>query len=254
MGSFSMTASCQPLPQSVAEEMLQVVARAICDRPGESPAQRDSRTGQMVHATMGMQPRDGLEYMLSTMLFGHYQLILHSMRELFHGQTESMNARTKSTIVALDRAVLGILKELRIQRKRPLAGLAEIARTEVAAEQTPVSPPLDPAAFMADMTRTPPEVSEQEKDEPDMPEQVVPDQTQHPIEDTIDPTARPAATVEGQASMIGVDCPDDMPSWADEGTIEERLATLGKLLGTVGETLEAARALDNATTAAASAD
>jgi hypothetical protein len=249
MGSFSMTASCQPLPQSVAEEMLQVVARAFCDRPGESPAQRDSRTGQMVHSIMGMQPRDGLEYMLSTMLVGHYQLILHSMHEMFRGQTESVSARTKSTIVALDRAMLGILKELRVQRKRPLAGLAEIARTEVAAEQTLVSAPSDPAAFMADMTLTPREVSEQEKD---MPEQVVPKPTRHPNRGSIKPAARPVVADDANVNLIAGDRADDMPPWEDEGSSEERLAAFEKLLETVGETLEAARALDNAEVVAGS--
>jgi len=116
-----MIQTCEPLPQSVAEEMLQVVARAICDRPGESPLQRDSRTRQMVHSTLGMRPRDGLEYMLSTLVVGHYNLLLHSMHEVFQGQADTMSARPKSTIVALGRAMIGMVKELRTERKRPLA-------------------------------------------------------------------------------------------------------------------------------------
>src|ERR1700688_4289114 len=101
-----MSSPCQPLPQPVAEEMLQVVARAIWDSPGDTSAQRASRTRHMVHAALGFEPGDGLEYMLSTIAFGHFQFILDSMRDVFQGQTDAMKARTKTAIVALDRAML----------------------------------------------------------------------------------------------------------------------------------------------------
>ena len=116
-----MTDFCHPLPRQLAEEMLQIAARAICDRPGESPPQRASRTRQLVHSILGLTPRDGLEFMLSTLVVGHFNLILDSMREVFAGgQTEAMKARTKSTIVALDRAFIGMVKELGTERKRPM--------------------------------------------------------------------------------------------------------------------------------------
>ena len=70
-----MTAFCQPLPRSVAEEMLQVVARALCDRAGDSPEQREGRTRQMVSSTLGMAPRDGLEFMLATLAFAVYRTL-----------------------------------------------------------------------------------------------------------------------------------------------------------------------------------
>ena len=71
-----MTASCQPLPRNLVEEMLQLVARATCDRPGETAAQRAGRTNHMVHATLGLAPRDGLELMLASIVVGHFNLIL----------------------------------------------------------------------------------------------------------------------------------------------------------------------------------
>jgi hypothetical protein len=135
-----MTATCQPIPQSVAQEMLQVVARAVCDRPGETDAQRESRTRQMVHATLGCEPRDGLEYMLSTLVFAHFNLILDSMRDVFQGQMDSVKQRTKTNIVALDRSMLGLLKELRAERKRPLTRTADDAPPEAIAAQTPPGP------------------------------------------------------------------------------------------------------------------
>jgi len=53
--------------------MLQVVTRAICDRPGDSPAQRESRTRQMAHTALAFEPRDGLEYMLASLVFRAFQ-------------------------------------------------------------------------------------------------------------------------------------------------------------------------------------
>ena len=60
-----MSTHCQPLPRPLVEEMLQVVARAICDRPSDNAAQRESRTRQMVHSVLGFEPRDGLEALRS---------------------------------------------------------------------------------------------------------------------------------------------------------------------------------------------
>jgi hypothetical protein len=135
-----MTAACQALPRSVAEEMLQVVARAICDRPSETPAQRESRARQMVHCTLGFEPRDGLEYMLASMTVGHFHLILDSMRDVFQGQMDSMKARTKTTIVALDRSLLAFVREARLARVRPLEAAAaapEAAVPDLAAKAAP---------------------------------------------------------------------------------------------------------------------
>jgi hypothetical protein len=130
MGSFSMTTQCQPFPRSLAEELLQLVARGICDRPGENAAQRESRTHQMVQSTLGFEPRDGWEYMLATLAVGHFHLLLDSMHDVFHGQVDQLKAKTKTTIVALDRALLATVKELRLARRRPAARSAEDAQYE----------------------------------------------------------------------------------------------------------------------------
>src|SRR5580704_13098796 len=116
-----MNKHCQPLPPPVAEELLQVVTRAICDRPSDSGPQRESRTRQMIHSVLGFEPRDGLEYMLATIAFGHFQLILDSMRDVFQGQSDAMKIKNKTTIVALDRMMLQMIKELSVVRRRPMA-------------------------------------------------------------------------------------------------------------------------------------
>ena len=131
-----MNATCHPLPLSVAKEMLQLVARSLCVIPGDNPAQRESRTRQMVYTTMGFEPRDGLEYMLSTLSIGHFYLILDSMRDALRGQMDEIKGRTKTTMVAMDRAMLGMLKEMRVQQQRPLAAGAQATQQEPIAAGT----------------------------------------------------------------------------------------------------------------------
>ena len=118
--------SCQPLPTSVASELLQLVSRALCILPDESPAQGQSRVNQMILTAVGLEPRDGLEYMLSTLVFGHFNLILDSMQDVFHGNGDK--AKLKTNIVALDRAMATLLREFRLMRKRPLAAATQDVR------------------------------------------------------------------------------------------------------------------------------
>lgn len=143
-----MSLSCQPFPVPVIEEFLQIVARALCDRPKDNPAQRDSRTRQMVLSILGAEPRDGLEYMLCTMVFGHFQLILDFMHDVFHGQEDALKAKNKSTIVTLDRAFLSMVRELRALRGRPVmhaAGDARPAMTTMPVPPATHAPPPAPA-------------------------------------------------------------------------------------------------------------
>ena len=125
-----MTVPCHPLPASTIQILFQDMARALCDRPEETPAQREARTTATVRLVLGFEPRDGVEFMFSTVAVGHFSLILDAMRDVFQGQTDSVKARTKSGIVALDRAMLTMVKEFRMARARPVA---EEARREAAA-------------------------------------------------------------------------------------------------------------------------
>jgi hypothetical protein len=149
-----MTPFCQPLPPSVGQDMLQIAAKAICDHAGDKPFLRESRTRQMVYSVMGFEPRDGHEYMLATLIVGHYHLILNSMREVFQGQMDTMMARTKSGIVSLDRAMLAFGREMREAQRRPVAREAEDARRQTEAALGPG--PVEVAAWVADWSGMPP--------------------------------------------------------------------------------------------------
>lgn len=120
-----MTQHCQPLPRDVAQQMLEIAARSLCDRPGETQPQCESRTRQMIHTVLGMEPRDGLELMLAITIFGQFTMLLDSMKDVLLGQEDSLKARTKSGIVALNRSLIGLFGEYRRARTRPAANQAE---------------------------------------------------------------------------------------------------------------------------------
>lgn len=156
-----MSVCCQPLPLPVVEEMFQVVARALCDRTGDSPAQRESRTRQMILSSLGFEPRDGVEYMLATLAFGHFQLLLDAMHDVLVGESGTAKARNRSSVVALNRAMLGLLRELREARSRPMARRAAIgtapgeaaatdpAKAEAATAEATMVPPREPGIATA---------------------------------------------------------------------------------------------------------
>lgn len=115
-----MTTYCQLLPRSLSEEMLQLAVQAICDRPGEGPAQFEARAHVLIHTVVGCAPRDGLEHMLATLIVGHFYLQLDAMHGAFHSEPEKTAAASRS-VLALDRGLSGMLRELRAAQTRPLA-------------------------------------------------------------------------------------------------------------------------------------
>ena len=153
-----MTALCQPLPASVVQDFLQDAARMLCDRPGETAAQRDKRTHRMVYTVMGFQPRDGLEYMLSTMALGHYDLILDAMHDAFQGQIDTMKTKSKAGVVALGSGFRGLLTDLRRASARPLteeAQRAQDARQAAEAARRAAAPTPEPAPESAQVAEEP---------------------------------------------------------------------------------------------------
>lgn len=147
-----MTAFCQPLSVFVIEDLFRDVARSLCERPADTIAEKEMRIQRMVHTALGFQPRDGMEYMLTTMTMGHFDLIMDSMHDVFQGQIDTMKARTKSGIVALGRSLLGMARELRTYQARPLVetvstGMAAAVQPPIAAaspgpeDESEASPP-----------------------------------------------------------------------------------------------------------------
>jgi hypothetical protein len=250
--------ACQQLPNELASEMLQIAARAICDRPSDSPAQRESRTRQMVYSTVGMQPRDGLEYMLATLVFGHFNLILDSMREVFQGQMDSMKAKTKTTIVALDRSMLALVKELRTTRQRPVMLWAESA-AQKAAEATIGTPDVAVAAEPASVRPMEPASERTSNPAAERTTNPAPVRTTDPNPAAIVPpmteTARfvsqtPAVETPAAEASFAVDTGE-----VDDATFAAHIADFRQAMADAAAALAEARALDAAPDAiAASGD
>ncbi len=130
-----MTA-CHPFPADLAQNFLAQATRALCDRPGETRPDAEARTRQMVHTALGFEPRDGAELMLATLIYGQMALILDATHEVFHAETAPQKHRARAGLLALNRALLGTMRELRLQQKRPLAG-QDTEQPESAKDQNP---------------------------------------------------------------------------------------------------------------------
>ena len=261
-----MTATCHPLPPSVAEELLQVTARAICDRPGETVAQRDSRTRQMVHLALAMQPRDGLEYMLSLLAVGHFNLILDSMQEVFLSQTDAMKSKTKSTIVALDRALLGLVKELRLSRTRPAAHLpaVELSQETMAArpmetrseeaENDAMEPPITMAEVKPALGEAPAGPSQPlgRGVECSPPEREMMDQWSAAVAaaGAAGPLGAPAKEADAKSRALPPQPIKHGPEYPPPGPSGQHLAAFAEALAAVAETLETVHTLEKANVAA----
>ena len=133
--------AAQPVTSgTVAPTMLQGIVETLGDRPGDTTGQREARSRDVVDAVLGFQPRDPVELMLAGMVVTHVHLVQDSAREALHGQDEALKTRTKSTIVALDRGMIGLLKELRVAQGRTIEYWAGVEQPRMEATRAPAQP------------------------------------------------------------------------------------------------------------------
>jgi hypothetical protein len=145
-----MLAAEQQTDQTVALTMLQGIAEAIGGRPGDTMAQRDNRSRDVLHSVLGFRPRDPVEIMLAGMTVAHVYLIQDSACDALRDETDVAKARTKSTIVALDRMLFGFLKELRTAQTRSIEGWADAEKSP-----TNVADAQEHAPAEAELPKTP---------------------------------------------------------------------------------------------------
>src|ERR1035438_3543028 len=117
-----MSATCNPMPPTVAQDMVQGLVDALCDRPSETPARREALRRGVVYSMMSFQPRDPMEIMLAGMTITNFHLMLDSAHDALRGQLPELKGKTKSGVVALNRSVVGLLKEMRAAQARPFEG------------------------------------------------------------------------------------------------------------------------------------
>jgi len=210
-------------------------------------------------------------------------LILDSMRDVFQGQMDTMKMRTKTTIVALDRSMLALLKDLRTAGNRPMARVMPGAR--------PAAVPVEPRNDSASAPSSPDAMPDAAEMPPAQPVAPVPEivvvPTAMPLRETAPaeagpttsnpsrigqprvPSSDPGPSVDGplqandetldmvkmprhpiaSAEETTVDADGSDPSApppreADDGTLEEHVAAFQAAMVAMAETLAEAKALD----------
>ena len=133
---------------SVAQFMLHGLITSLGRGPDETQQQRALRALEITSSTLAFQPRDPVEMLLAGLVVMHARLIQDTARDLVIGQDRVLITRTKSTLAALDRAVLGFLRELRVAKKRKIDDWAETdpdAPMDPTLEAPEDNPPTHPA-------------------------------------------------------------------------------------------------------------
>ena len=120
--------------QIVSSSILQGIIDALCNRPGDTAAQRDARSRDVIESVNSFAPRDSVETMLAGLAIMHAHLILNAVYDLSRERDPRLRGRINATIATFDRALVGFLRELRIARKR---NLSENAREEAMPEAAP---------------------------------------------------------------------------------------------------------------------
>ena len=106
--------------QSADPDIILDVVHALGGRPDETPTQRERRSRGVERAVRGFDPRGSVETMFAGLAVTHFALILDSARDVVLGQADTTRARTKSTVVGLDRMLTTFLKE--VYRPAPRGG------------------------------------------------------------------------------------------------------------------------------------
>jgi hypothetical protein len=136
-----MSAPCHPISRALAGAMLRRLVDSICDRPGATAMSQAAWEDEVVDSVVAFGPRDAVEFMLAGMIVSNYQLMLDATHDAFAGGANVPRGRGNPGVIALERAVTGLLKELRIAQTRPLAEETQVSaqqvRTQPADDATP---------------------------------------------------------------------------------------------------------------------
>jgi hypothetical protein len=101
------------------------VAKAVCERPGESRQQQIARTQAATRMVLNLRPRDVLETMLSGQSVMLHAVLADSIRDSLLGEIDVMRRGTRSNIVALNRAFHMNINRLDQCQRRPSQGTRE---------------------------------------------------------------------------------------------------------------------------------
>jgi hypothetical protein len=125
------------------------MARAVCERPGETRREHHARSEAAAHMIMGFFPRDVIEAILAGRCVMFHEMMTDSVRDTMRGEVDSTRRATRGTIVAMDKAFGANLTRLEHYRARPAEGNRDMPE-ETAAPMSPEAA----SSFSAAETRT----------------------------------------------------------------------------------------------------
>jgi hypothetical protein len=120
------------------------MAKATCERKGESQAQQFARSQAAIHMIMGLLPRDVTEVMLA----GHCVMLHDVMTAEIHDALCTEAVTNKRTLIALNKAFNDNLDRLERYRQRPAEGQRDAPEVPPVADvpAAPVEPAVRPVA------------------------------------------------------------------------------------------------------------
>jgi hypothetical protein len=98
------------------------MARAVCERSGETAQQHYARTQATIHMIMGFLPRDVVELCLSGHCVMLHEMMLSAVHDALAGEPDPMRRSTRSAVVALNKEFNSTLVHLARYQDRPAAG------------------------------------------------------------------------------------------------------------------------------------
>jgi len=98
------------------------IAKAVCERNGETRLQQIDRSQAAVHTIMGFLPRDVIEAMLAGHCVMFHEMMVASVLDTLRGELDTMRRATRSSIVAMDKAFANNLSRLEHYQLRPSEG------------------------------------------------------------------------------------------------------------------------------------
>ncbi len=114
------------------------MARAVCERNGETRDQQVVRSQATVHTIMGFLPRDVIEAMLAGHCVMFHELMLDSVRDTLRGEMDTLRRSTRNNIVAMDKAFGNNLARLERYQNRPSEGRRDARETQPVSAADPV--------------------------------------------------------------------------------------------------------------------
>jgi hypothetical protein len=158
------------------------MAKAVCERKGESEQQQFARSQAAVHTIMSFLPRDVIEAMLAGHCVMFHAVMTDSIHETLRGEIDTMRRGTRSNIVALNKVFCGNLDRLERLQSRPEEGRRDMPVTQPAQAQ--------PETRIA--ARTPAPLPDAPAVTPDVPRQTAVETPASPAQAST-PSAAPAA-------------------------------------------------------------